>query len=362
MTDIAERSSDGLLHAQGVSCHYVVERSVWGQPRKLLRAVDGISLSVPRGQTLAIVGESGCGKSTLGRALIGLRAPNEGRVTFDGKDIYDLPKGEQRSMRRRMQIIFQDPYASLNPRMTAAEIIGEPLRLHTRTNHAAIRDRTIEILGEVGLAAYHADRYPHQFSGGQRQRIGIARALACDPELIVCDEPVSALDVSVRAQVVNLLIDLQQRSSFTYIFISHDLSLVRHIAHRVAVMHLGRIVEQGETSAVFDAPLHPYTKALLAASPRPTPDRIPRQTLLTGDLPTPLNVPPGCNFHPRCLQAIDMCRTHIPALEAVNTGQMAACHRKRELALPDDKIQAVEPSAALRRRACNYADSQGRVL
>jgi len=356
MTDSNDKTSV-LLEAREVACHYVVERSPWGSARKVLRAVDGISLSVARGETLAIVGESGCGKSTLGRALIGLGAPSSGVVEFQGRDLYRLPARERRATRRRLQIIFQDPYASLNPRMTAGEIIAEPLRLHRRVRPDAAHDRVIEILGEVGLSAYHADRYPHQFSGGQRQRIGIARALACDPDVIVCDEPVSALDVSVRAQVINLLTDLQRRFSFTYVFISHDLSLVQRIAHRIAVMYLGKIVEQGETRRVFDAPLHPYTQALLAASPRPTPDRMSRPAILQGDLPSPLSVPPGCRFHPRCRYAIDGCRTEVPPLDGAGEGHIAACHRKAELDLRGAAQAHVGPSPALQRRAQAFANA-----
>jgi peptide/nickel transport system ATP-binding protein/oligopeptide transport system ATP-binding protein len=297
------------------------------------------------------------GELTLGRALIGLNAPTSGSVTFAGKDVYRLPKAERRAMRRQMQIIFQDPLASLNPRMRAGEIIAEPLLLHRRVPTGRVRDRVMEILGDVRLASYHADRYPHQFSGGQRQRIGIARALACDPDIIVCDEPVSALDLSVRAQVMNLLMDLQRRLHLTYIFISHDLSLVQRISQNVAVMYLGKLVELGETQSVFEASLHPYTQALIAASPRPTPNRIVRATILQGDLPSPLAVPPGCRFHPRCLYAVDRCCAWLPTLEGSSPTHFSACHRKDELDLSADEFRYVSSSPGLRRRASLFGQS-----
>jgi oligopeptide transport system ATP-binding protein len=350
--------SDGeariLLHARDVHCQYVVGRTPWGAPRKILRAVDGVSLRVAAGETLAVVGESGCGKSTLGRTLIGLSPPVSGTVTFDGVDIY-RQRHDRRAMRRRLQIIFQDPYASLNPRMTAGEIISEPLLLHRLVPKAAVVDRVVQIMQDVGLAPYHADRYPHQFSGGQRQRIGIARALACGPDVIVCDEPVSALDLSVRAQVVNLLVDLQQRYSFSYVFISHDLSLVRRISHRVAVMYLGRIVEQGDTGQVFQRPRHPYTRALLGAIPRPTPHRIPHDQILEGDLPSPTSIPPGCRFAPRCAYALPVCHTTLPQLSGNTDHHLAACHRQDELDLASGLQSASRPSPALLRRAAAFA-------
>jgi len=346
-------SSPTLLDARDVHCQYVVGRTPWGAPRKILRAVDGVSLHVAAGETLAVVGESGCGKSTLGRALIGLNTPAAGTIRFDGVDIYRRSRG--RAMRRRLQIIFQDPYASLNPRMTAGEIIAEPLLLHRIVPKAAVSERVVEIMRDVGLASYHADRYPHQFSGGQRQRIGIARALACDPEVIVCDEPVSALDLSVRAQVVNLLGDLQQRYAFAYVFISHDLSLVRRISHRVAVMYLGRIVEEGRTELVFDQPRHPYTRALLSAIPRPTPNRVAHHQILEGDLPSPTSIPPGCRFAPRCAYVVPDCRTTVPELSGKTAEHSTACHRQDELDLAADLQPAAKPSPALLRRAAPYA-------
>ncbi len=348
----ADTHPSPLLDARDVHCQYVVGRTPWGTPRKILRAVDGVSLHVTAGETLAVVGESGCGKSTLGRALIGLNAPASGTITFDGADIY---RQRRRALRRRLQIIFQDPYASLNPRMTAGEIIAEPLLLHRIVPKAAVSDRVIQIMRDVGLAPYHADRYPHQFSGGQRQRIGIARALACGPDVIVCDEPVSALDLSVRAQVVNLLVDLQQRYAFAYVFISHDLSLVRRISHRVAVMYLGKIVEQGRTGLVFDQPRHPYTRALLGAIPHPTPDREAHDQILEGDLPSPTAIPPGCRFAPRCAYAVPDCRSSAPALSGPTDEHHAACHRQDELDLAANLRPASRPSPALLRRAAAYA-------
>jgi oligopeptide transport system ATP-binding protein len=343
-----------LLDARDVHCQYVVGRSPWGTPRKILRAVDGVSLQVATGETLAVVGESGCGKSTLGRALIGLNAPASGTITFDGTDIY-RHRQKRRALRRRLQIIFQDPYASLNPRMTAGEIIAEPLLLHRIVPKSAVSDRVVQIMRDVGLAPYHADRYPHQFSGGQRQRIGIARALACGPDVIVCDEPVSALDLSVRAQVVNLLVDLQRRYAFAYIFISHDLSLVRRISHRTAVMYLCKIGEQGRTDLVFDRPRHPYTRALLGAIPRPTPDRVAHDQILEGDLPSPTAVPPGCRFAPRCAYVRPNCRMAVPPLSRTANAHDAACFRQDELDLAANLRPAAGPSAALVRRAAAYA-------
>jgi oligopeptide transport system ATP-binding protein len=350
----ADRSPAAVLDARDVHCHYVVGRTLLGKPQKILRAVDGITLHVASGETLAVVGESGCGKSTLGRALIGLNAPTSGTILFEGADIY---RHRHRSTRRRLQIIFQDPYASLNPRMTAGEIIAEPLILHRIVPRRDVPERVIEIMRDVGLAPFHADRYPHQFSGGQRQRIGIARALACGPDVIVCDEPVSALDLSVRAQVINLLVDLQQRYRFAYVFISHDLSLVRRISHRVAVMYLGKIVEQGRTDLVFDQPYHPYTRALLGAVPHPTPDRVAHDQMLEGDLPSPTAIPPGCRFAPRCIHVQPRCRTTAPVLSGPSDAHRAACHCQDELDLAATLPRASRPSPALVRRAAAYSPS-----
>ena len=293
-----------------------------------VRAVDGVSFSVARGETLALVGESGCGKSSVGRTVLRLQEPTSGNVSFDGTDVFALPREPLRALRRRMQIVFQDPYSSLNPRMTVGDAVAEGIEIHrlarTRRERA---ERVAALLEEVGLDASYARRYPHEFSGGQRQRIGIARALAVEPEFIVCDEPVSALDVSVQAQVLNLLKDLQQRRGLSYLFIAHDLAVVRQIADRVAVMYLGRIVEIGPSEALLSDPRHPYTQALLSAVPEPDPDAQRSRIVLSGDPPSPSNPPPGCPFHTRCFHPLrdDRCRTELPLLRPVHSTH-AACH------------------------------------
>jgi oligopeptide/dipeptide ABC transporter ATP-binding protein len=357
LTQTRADKSPILLKAQDLHCSYVVERTLWGMPRAMVRAVDGVSLEVARGETLAVVGESGCGKSTLGRALIGLVPPAAGRVMLDGQDLYALPRELRRRARRRLQIIFQDPYASLNPRMSAGEIIAEPLKLHAIVPRDRIAARVAALLDEVGLPGSAAGKYPFEFSGGQRQRLGIARALACEPDLIVCDEPVSALDVSVRAQVINLLNDLQARRGFAYVFISHDLSLVRKIAHRIAVMYLGRFIETGRTRDVFEAPAHPYTHALQSAVPRPEPGHGARRVVLAGDLPSPSNIPPGCRFNPRCAYRIVMCEQVDPALTEVAATHRAACHLSGSLCLPGADQELVRPSPALARRGAPFREA-----
>jgi oligopeptide/dipeptide ABC transporter ATP-binding protein len=320
--------------------HYPVRRGILRRQVGAVRAVDGIDFEIRRGETLGLVGESGCGKSTTGRALLQLQEATSGTVTFDGEDLTNM-KGERlRTARRHMQMIFQDPYASLNPRHTVGRIVREPLEIHaigTATERAA---RVKELLTLVGLDASHADRYPHEFSGGQRQRVGIARALATSPRLIVADEPISALDVSIQAQIVNLLSDLKQELGLTYLVIAHDLAMVRHISDRVAVMYLGRIVELGSKDDVFGRPLHPYTKALLAAMPIADPEREAARvhTPLQGDVPSPADPPSGCHFHPRCPLATEVCRREDPVLGPVGkggTGHVVACHHAESMHHPE---------------------------
>jgi peptide/nickel transport system ATP-binding protein/oligopeptide transport system ATP-binding protein len=295
----------------------------------ILKAVNEVSFSIGRGETVGVVGESGCGKSTAGRTIMRLYEPTSGSVSFDGKDIYKLRGSELKALRRNMQMIFQDPYASLNPRMTVTDIIGEALDIHKLVSSRAERKKRVEeLLDLVNLNPDHATRYPHEFSGGQRQRIGIARALAVDPKFVIADEPISALDVSIQAQVVNLMQDLQRKMGLTYLFIAHDLSMVKHISDRVAVMYLGKIVELAESSELYDNPRHPYTRALLSAIPIPDPEveATRERIVLKGDLPSPINPPTGCQFHTRCPVATDKCKKDAPKLLEVSKGHFAACH------------------------------------
>jgi peptide/nickel transport system ATP-binding protein/oligopeptide transport system ATP-binding protein len=310
-----------LLQVRGLEKHFAVRGG-----RGVVRAVDGVDLDLAAGETLGLVGESGCGKTTLGRVVLRLIEPTAGSLRFDSTDLRALDAEAMRKMRRRMSIIFQDPVGSLDPRMNVAEIVGEPLRIFREGDRAARRARVLSLLRRVGLAPQHATRHPHEFSGGQRQRIGIARALALKPDMIVCDEPVSALDVSIQAQIVNLLMDLQQELGVAYLFVAHDLSVIRHISDRVAVMYLGRVVEVAAKRALFAAPLHPYTRALLAAVPVPDPRAARPPEPLAGEVPSPLNPPSGCRFRTRCKLAVARCAEETPALREIAPGHHVACH------------------------------------
>jgi oligopeptide/dipeptide ABC transporter ATP-binding protein len=316
-----------LLEVKELKTWYPV-KSGWFQPKKFLRAVDGVSFSMERGETLGLVGESGCGKSTLGRTIVRLETPAGGEVLLDGVDLASLKGGALRDARKRFQMIFQDPYGSLNPRMSVANALDEVLSIHTSLDKEGRRARMVELLEMVGLGEQHLDRFPHQFSGGQRQRIGIARALAVEPEIIVADEPVSALDVSVQAQIVNLLVDIQERTGVAFLFIAHDLAVVEHMSDRIMVMYLGRIVESGPAAEVCSNPKHPYTEALLSAVPVLDPETKRQRIVLPGDVPSPTAPPPGCPFHPRCPKATDKCREACPELEPVEgaEGHSVACH------------------------------------
>jgi len=319
-----------LIDVRNLKVHFPVTAGLIFQ-RKVadVKAVDGITFEIRKGETLGLVGESGCGKSTTGRAVLQLYKPTEGEVKFGEIELTKLGTGDMRRMRREMQMIFQDPYASLNPRMSIGAIIGEPLAIHGLARGEARRERVAELMRIVGLNPYYASRYPHEFSGGQRQRIGVARALAVEPDFIVADEPVSALDVSIQAQIINLLEDLQEQFGLTYLFIAHDLSVVRHISDRVAVMYLGKLMELTGRDELYENPLHPYTKALLSAVPIPDPEveQTRERIILSGDVPSPMRPPPGCVFHTRCPIAIDECRAEIPEWRELSKDHWVACHR-----------------------------------
>ena len=328
MAPEAPRGRSPLIQAIDVKKHFLVGSSLFHGQRKTVYAVDGVSLEVFPGETLGLVGESGCGKSTLGRCLMRLYEITGGQIILNGKDISRMSLKELRPFRREMQMVFQDPYASLNPRRRVGDLIAEPMRVHGGRSRAEIGARLNELMDLVGLQHDHLNRFPHEFSGGQRQRIGVARALALEPSLIIADEPVSALDVSIQAQIVNLFADLQERLGLTYIFIAHDLSVVRQVSNRVAVMYLGAIVETGPTDEIFRAPAHPYSEALISAVPVPEVDRQGRRNriVLAGDVPSPMNPPSGCRFHPRCRYATQRCKAERPVLELAGKGRQVACH------------------------------------
>ncbi|MGE0658927.1 MAG: ABC transporter ATP-binding protein [Reyranellaceae bacterium] len=336
--------SDPVLELDGLTKHFEVDRglALWRR-RTLVRAVDGVSFSVRRGETYALVGESGCGKSTTGRMALRLLQPTSGDVRFEGRSIYALDRHELRRLRREMQIVFQDPYGSLNPRLSARRILEEPLQVQGISGRVEREARIGELLRLVGLSTEHAGRFPHEFSGGQRQRIAIARALAARPRLIVCDEPVSALDVSIQAQIVNLLKDLQRRFGLMYLFIAHDLAVVKHISDRVGVMYLGRLVEEADKRSIFVSPRHPYTQGLIEAVPLPNPRARREHAPIAGDLPNPLQPPSGCHFHPRCPYAVERCRRDAPLLETAAAGHRVACHRHAEIPSFQPRVVAVDP-------------------
>ena len=314
-----------LVSVKNLKKHFPITKGLFSRVAGHVRAVDGVSFDIQRGETLGLVGESGCGKTTTGRSILRLIEPTSGDVSFDGQDVVRMGSSDLRALRRRMQIIFQDPYSSLNPRMTVGGMLREALKIHKLAEGEARQERIDELLETVDLRTDHAQRYPHEFSGGQRQRIGIARALAVNPDFIVADEPVSALDVSIQAQIVNLLQELQERLSLTYLFVAHDLSVVKHISDRVAVMYLGRIVEITTSDQLYASPQHPYTQALMSAVPIPQPGRKKSRTILAGDVPSPANIPPGCPFHPRCPEREDACTRIVPDLLQIEEGHHVAC-------------------------------------
>ena len=357
--------SEPLLRVSNLKKHFPVLGGLLSREVGQVYAVDGVSFAVDRGETLGLVGESGCGKSTTGRCVLRLIEPTSGEIVFDGQSVTGLGGGDLRAMRRNMQLVFQDPFASLNPRMTVGAILGEPFIIHNLVTSASEReDRVASLLVKVGLKAEHMQRYPHEFSGGQRQRIAIARALAVEPKLIICDEPVSALDVSIRSQILNLLRDLQDRLKLAYIFVSHDLAVVKHIADRVAVMNLGTIVETADAQALFAAPRHPYSRALLSAIPVPKPRAKRSRIVLEGELPSALNPPSGCRFHTRCPYVIARCRSEVPPLREDGTGYATACHRTGELPgaeaiVPSDG--GFSPTLEKLVAAFNTAEASGRT-
>lgn len=325
------KAENNILEVSRLKKYFPIKGDFVGTTKGNVRAVDDVTFSIKRGTTMGLVGESGCGKSTTGRTILRLLEKTDGEIIFNGKDVSKLSKKELRHLRTKMQIIFQDPYSSLSPRLPVGEIITEAVREHKLVPKAELNDYISGIMNSCGLQEYHKDRYPHEFSGGQRQRICIARALALNPEFIVCDEPVSALDVSIQAQIINLLKDLQDKYNLTYLFISHDLSVVEHISDTVGVMYLGNLVETGETADIFKEPLHPYTKALFSAIPIPDPDAKIERVILEGSIPSPANPPSGCKFHTRCSQCMEICKKEVPVMKDMGNGHRVCCH------LYDDK-------------------------
>ena len=323
---MSEKSSNYILEVEGLKKYFEIEKNFFGKPTKYLKAVDNVSFKLKKGTTIGVVGESGCGKTTLGRTILKLYESNGGSIIFNGEDITNYSKKEMRSLRTSMQLIFQDPYSSLPPRMTVGSIIAEAVRVHNIVPQEEVVEYVMEIMKKCGLQPQHYDRYPHEFSGGQRQRICIARALAVKPELVICDEPVSALDVSIQAQIINLLKELQIKDELTYIFISHDLSVVKYITDEIMVMYLGNVMEKGETDQIFDNPLHPYTKALFSAVPVPDPDAKMNRIILEGDIPSPANPPHGCKFHTRCKDCMNVCRFKEPNYIEESSNHFVACH------------------------------------
>ena len=324
-----------LLEVRELRKHFPIRRGVLGRTVGHVRAVDGVSFTLREGEVLGLVGESGCGKTTTGRCILRLIEPTSGSIRFAGREITSLDRRAMRALRREMQVVFQDPYSSLNPRLTVGSMLGEALSIHRLAKGQAARERVAELLTLVGLSPDHARRYPHEFSGGQRQRIGVARALAVKPRLIVADEPVSALDVSIQAQIINLLRDLQRRMNLTYLFVAHDLSVVEHISDRVAVMYLGRVVELADARSLYEDPRHPYTVSLLSAIPVPDPERRRQRIVLSGDVPSPAHPPAGCPFHPRCFMAQPRCSEEVPALRELKPGHWTACHFAEQLVMPE---------------------------
>ena len=354
--------TDPVLEVQGLVKHFEIGNGLaFWKRKRAVRAVDGVSFNVQRGETYALVGESGCGKSTTGRMVLRLLQPSAGDVRFEGRSIYELDRHELRALRRDMQIVFQDPYGSLNPRLTAKRILEEPLEVQGMASDADRKARIAELLRVVGLTAAHGDRYPHEFSGGQRQRIAIARALSARPKLIVCDEPVSALDVSIQAQIVNLLKDLQTEFGLMYLFIAHDLAVVKHIADRVGVMYLGRLVEEGAKATIFARSRHPYTQALMNAVPRPVPGVRRERGTLGGDIPNPIAPPAGCHFHTRCPFAVERCKREAPVLESIAPGHRVACHRHAEIAPFSVQDNVRESASRYRQRLAHFDAARAAV-